>query len=241
MSRTIPDFTDEQRIELRGLGLCTEQIEQLRIAMAGNRLWLDRPPAKNDVKELLADVEKLSRKLVRGLKAIAVQRDKVHGAAHNLLEVSYWKERPEDDGATAARHILPRLEALAVAAREAVRALPQGQTRAYAFLQPIADIDRALTEGWRKTHGTSVRTSESELNVPLPELFPKRLRPSWSSTSKFRKVCDICYAMACVEGANPERAIKNYMMQSNRRKKAMLEALDWGIKAATRKPRTRGQ
>lgn len=224
---SLRNFTVAQRKRLELLGVIPEQVEHLRLACTVMPLWLQSPPARNEVRDILENVASLSSQLETRLQEIVKQRDRAHGYAHGLIEVRYWAARPGDGEPTASHHFLPRLKALTDAANQAAESLPKEQARRRASTSPIGRIQDALLQGWRDAHGTRVTTDNRPQKTP-PK-YPVKLRPSSSPTSAFLELCCICYEVSGVDEANPERAIKAYLRQTTQRRKDMLLALEKGL------------
>src|SRR6185312_9200630 len=112
-----PDFTPDHLHGLKRLGLCDEQVGELRTALIEVRRVLTKPAARNDIKKVLKDVEKFSTRLMDMLGEIAVPSNAACSEALGLIEERYWQgDRLNDDGPTSMHHLLPSLEALAKAA-----------------------------------------------------------------------------------------------------------------------------
>lgn len=225
------------------LGLCDEQIWELRFALVEVRRALRKPAARNDLSALLDDIADLADKLAHKLWAINAQTDASHGTALGLIEPEYWQgKRLEDDGPTVAHHLCPRLEALARAARIGREAIPNKPARhKVGDWRPIARIDAALSDGWARVHAPRVGRSEcpetvsdmiayAKANPPAPP-YPGALRPSSSPRCVFREIVGICYEAA---GGNPdpERALKAYVALVRKKQSEMLAVLYEGLAKA---------
>jgi len=241
-----PNFTPDQVRELRRLGLCDEQVGELRMALIEVSRTLFKRAGRNDVKAVLNDVQKLSTELIRLLGTIAAPPDAARGEALGRIEEGYWQgDRLHDDGPTSMHHVIPRLHALAAAARAGVVALPSAPTRSRnADPRPIARIRDALLFGWVKVHGPRVGTThghetlsdmvaDAKANPPAPP-FPKKLRPS--RVGAFSEIAGICYAAAGSE-YQPDAAIRNYLFAEKVQRSEMIKGFEQAIKDA--KPRRR--
>jgi hypothetical protein len=241
-----PDFTPDQVRELKSLGLCDEQVGELRTALIEVRRGLFKRAARNDVKVVLNDVEKLSTELMHLLGAIAAPPDAARAEALARIEEGYWQgERIHDDGPTSMHHLIPRLHALAAAARAGVVALPSVPTRHNsADPRPIRWIESALLDGWIKVHGPHVGTThgpetladmvaDAKANPPAPP-YPAEFSASRSPGSVFSRVAGICY-VAVGGNPDPDRAIRNYLEIERATFHEALVALEKGVKRATRK------
>lgn len=233
-----PDFTPNHVRDLKALGFCDEQVSELRKALLAVRQVLVKQPKNGETRDLLADVESLSARLLTKLIAIACTIDLEHAKAGALIETSYWKQRPHDQGNTAMIHLIPRLRALQEAALYGLAQVPAGQPvrQRSADPAPIERIDTALIYGWFLAHsdgpsysrGTRCEEAESAAAIqaqdrqPRPE-YPKVLRPSASPSSAFRIAVGICY-QAVGGNSDPERAIKEYMKRCRQHRTASVEA-----------------
>ncbi|MGS1013086.1 hypothetical protein ACVCL0_14225 [Rhodanobacter sp. UC4450_H17] len=245
---TRPDFTADQVRELKSLGLCDEQVGELRTALSVVRRTLFKPAARNAVKAVLKDVEKRSTELMQVLAAIAVPSDAARGEALGRIEEGYWQgDRMDDDGPTSMHHLIPRLHALAVAARDGVATMPSGPTRySSADPRPVNAIDRALLYGWTKAYGPRVGTTyghetladmvaDAKANPPAPP-YPAEFDASRSPGCVFSRVVGICYA-AVGGNPDPDRAIRNYLEIKRATFREAMEAFEEGVKSAARKPK----
>ena len=233
-----PDFTPDHVRELKALGVCDEQISELRKALLAVRRVFIRQPSNNDTRDILADVEKLTAKLLKKLESIALQIDSQHEKAGFLIDQSYYQQRTGDDGHTATLHLVPRLHALRTAAQNGLDQIPAKKPVRHRLADPapIERIHTALVTGWHQAHsdgpsysrGMPFEESESAVAIQKqnrrpPPAFPKRLRPSASAGSVFRDVVGICYR--AVDGtADPERAISEYMGVFNKRRAVNVKA-----------------
>ena len=233
-----PDFIPEHVRQLKTLGVCDEQISELRKALLTVRRAFIRQPSNNDTRDILADVEKLTAKLLKKLESIALQIDSPHDKAGSLIDQSYYQQRPDDDGHTAMLHLVPRLRALHTAARYGLDQIPTKESVRHRLADPapIKRIHTALITGWHQAHsdGPSYRRGmpceESESAVAIQKqdrrprpAYPKRLQPSTSAGCAFRKVVGICYV--AVNGtADPERAISEYVGEFKKRRDVKVKA-----------------
>ena len=173
-----------------------------------------------------------------------LQSDPEYRTVYALIETKYWQgEMLEEAGATVSQHLLPRLQALATAAREASETLPAKPARwRKADPRPIKRIMEALYAGWSKAKGTSVRRTPEyqtpeEAFVAIGQVrtnpFPKELRASSAPGSPFREIAGICYeAAGGGQDSDPERAIKAYMAESRSRTASLMKALEAGVAQA---------
>ncbi|HEY5780339.1 MAG TPA: hypothetical protein VIT66_00520 [Lysobacter sp.] len=235
---TLPDFTGDQRSELLRLGLCKEQVEELRRALVAVRSYVSPPAANNDTADLLREIEQLASDLARKLRALSNVADSAHHKAGSMIEEGYWTWRPEDDGATVPNLLCPRLDALTIAASEAGSSLPKGKAvrPTAGNPAPIRSIERALVRGWSKAHdpvvsnrtdpegGDEVTLSamvEEAKRDSLGKPYPRKLLPSVSVTSAFHQIVGICYAAGGYT-AFPKRALQEYVANRNRTRKEII-------------------
>jgi len=208
----LPEFTDEQCEELRKLGVYSEQIEQLRIALYEISACLIQPAASAAIRKYLDEVESLSRTLANRLARLSQPRDAAQHSAHNLLQLTYWERRVGEYGPTAAHVLAPPLTALADAAREALAKLPTiGGRPETISARSIRVIDDALRHGWAKHW-----RAQDTLAPAYPHKRKDSLLPSASPTSRFMQICQICYAAVGYDEANLERPIKAHMQMRKR-------------------------
>lgn len=233
-----PDFTPDHLRDLKALGVCDEQISELRKALLTVRHALVKPAANAATSALLADVESQSSDLLNKLHALSLGFDAEHNKACGLIETSYWEQRPDDTGPTAMHHLIPRLRALQVAAQYGLDQIPTAQPvrRRSADPAPVERIHSALVYGWSLGRagganycwGTRCEESASaaaipQSNAPQPQSYPQRLQPSTSPGCDFRTVVGICYE-AVGGNADPERAIRAYVRAFNKRHAASVKA-----------------
>lgn len=231
-----PDFTDDQRRELKKHGVCDEQVTELRYALWQIRRSLRKPSGNNVVATHLADIERLAIELSRKLRVGIVPE-----AAH-MVDVGYWAQRPMDDGHDVAAHLCPRLDTLTAVASAAIEALPKGEPvrKKTGNPRPIRLIDDALMRGWVKRHGPvavswtdpdgdeaaviAAMIEDAKANPP-GKPFPKEHCPSVSEGSAYREIVGICYAAAGYERF-PKRALEAHVKACNLDRKELLAGLD---------------
>lgn len=240
----LPDFTEPQRKRLRQLGVCAEQIAELRYALLTVQMVLAKPAANADVRSHLDEIEEQAAALVRKLCAMQLQSDPEYRTVYALIETKYWQgEMLEEAGATVSQHLLPRLQALATAAREASETLPAKPARwRKADPRPIKRIMEALYAGWSRAKGTGVRRTPdyqtpeeafAAIGQARTKPFPKELRASSATGSPFREIAGICYeAAGGGQDYDPERAIKAYMAESRALTASLMKALEAGVAQA---------
>lgn len=231
-----PDFTGDQKREMRRHGVCDEQIAELRHALGHIRQSLRKQSANNAVAAHLADIERLAIELSRKLRVGIVPE-----AAH-MIGVGYWAQRPMDDGHDVAAHLCPRLDTLTAVARAAIEALPEGEPvrKKTGNPRPIRLIDDALMRGWVKRHGPvamswtapdgdeaaviAAMIEDAKANPP-GKPFPKEHCPSVSEGSAYREIVGICYAAAGYKRF-PKRALEAHVKARNLDRKELLAVLD---------------
>lgn len=228
----LPDFTKDQRQRLANCGVLPEQIEQLRLALPVVKRALRAPAGRNVTKGVLTDVAKHANALAVLLTDMWNQVDAAHATALIEVEQRYWKARPDDIGPSSAHNVIPRLAALADAARDAMASLPKEQTRYRAAALPIKWIDDALLNGWIQAQGPrEVRIIDGvEYKAALPP-YPDAYHPHESKT--FVEIVAICYEAA---GAPPDyeplAAIRAYVRGRKRRFEEVRAAVTAAISAA---------
>lgn len=241
----LPEFSDSDRRRLSALGVVDAQVAHLRHACVHVWLHTRKPAARNDVAELLDDVSELADKLLNKLAAIGSRVSAAHASAHTLIELEYWKVRPDDSGPTSFHCLAPRIEALRDAARQGKQELPSSPSRhRSASPYPVGKIAEALQTGWREAYGSSAHSVRYEggrevyPKERMGKRYPRALIPSAADGSAFRAIVGICYEAM---GGNPDpvAAIKNYLKAERASHAEPLAALEVGIaEANTRRHRT---
>jgi hypothetical protein len=236
-----PQFTAEQRKRLEQLNVLPEQIGELHHALSMVKLTLYPRATLTAVRALLTSVESHAEALMVALGKMATQFDSAHTESFGLIEEAYWNIRREDerqndsatkympvhddDGATLAHHLIPRLSALAQAANLGLAKKGAKPTRhRTASPQPIRWIESALLRGWNQAHGSRVvhgRSAEEfeekmeamRKTPPMPP-YPRNFRPSDKEGCAFREIVSICYEAAGAPSEHdPLRAIRSYLKQ----------------------------
>lgn len=248
-----PRFTAEQRKRLEQLNVLPEQIEQLRHALSMVKLTLYQRATLTAVRALLTSVESHAEALMVVLSKMATQFDSAHAESFGFVEEAYWNIRREDerqngsatkhmpvhddDGATSAHHLIPRLSALARAARLGLAAKGAKPTRhRTASPQPIRWIEGALLRGWNLAHGSSVVHGKSAeefeekmaamRKAPSRPPYPGDFRPSDKEGCAFREIVSICYEAAGAPSEHdPLRAIRSYVKQRSEQRKGDRAAM----------------
>lgn len=236
-----PDFTAEQRARLQSVAVLPEQIEQLRHALMMVKLTLSPRATLTNIRMVLSSVENHAEALIDVLGKMATQIDSAHAESFGVVEEAYWDIRREDadrggtasnlgvqddDGATLAHHLIPRLSALARAASIGLAAKGANKPTRHrtASPQPIHWIESALLRGWNQAHGSSVVHAKSaeEFEEKMEALqkgpsrppYPSKFRPSDREGCAFREIVSICYEAAGAPNEHhPLRAIRSYLKQ----------------------------
>ncbi len=194
-----PDFNEDQRNGLLRLGVSSEQVKQLRIALPFIRSHVVGKAKPKDVGDRLLEIERLAAELSRKLLPV----DDEHTQAIAMLDSHLWL----DDGASESgigEHIsrvyLPRLQKLAQAAkatRDEVGPARLGRPNS-ATPKSVQAVDRALRMGWLMAHQSD--------DAP----YPPCLEVSKNENSKFYGIACLCFE-AAGGNPNPERAIRAFL------------------------------
>lgn len=231
---TYPDFTDAQRQRLKKLGVLPQQVEQLRHALVEVKRVLRPPPGRTATAKVLADVTTHADALATLLANMWNQTDTARAAAMIEIEERYWKMRPDDIGPSSAHNVIPRLEALANAARDAIAAMPKDQARhRTASGRPIRWIDHALLAGWIDAQGPrEVRVIDGmEFKAALPP-YPDEFHPHESE--QFIGIAAVCYeAAGAPRDYEPLAAIRAYVRTRKRQHDESLVVITEAIRTAT--------
>src|SRR6185437_14018026 len=218
----LPNFTAGQRKRLVNLGVLPEQIEQLRVLLPTVKRVLQAPPGRNATMKVLDGLSK-------------------HAAAMIEVEQRYWKARPDDIGPSSAHNVIPRLTALADAARDAAAFMPPDQARRRTGSgRPIRWIDEALQSGWAVAQGQrEVRIVDGmEFKAGLPP-YPDKFHPHESG--KFIEIVAVCYeAAGAPPNFEPLAAIRAYVRGRKRQRDESLAVTTEAIRTAptVRKPQS---
>lgn len=188
--------------DLRDAGASAAQIEELRGAVLGLYVRLQRQSATNDEKEVLAQTIKSFGGSAALLRKLANPPDKAHAGVAIRLEPTHWRQHPKDDAPAAL------LDAMATRAREELSALTKPARHKTGDPAPIGWIDDALRRGWG--HAPQYGWAET---------YPDSLRPHMSDGSRFWKIVGICYEAAGYGEKFPERALQAYVRQQHARGK----------------------
>jgi len=229
-----PDFTVDQRQQLAKRGVLPEQVEQLRYALVEVKRVLRPPPGRTATAKILMDVTKHADALAVLLADMWNQTDAAHAAAMVEIEERYWKSRPDDIGPSSADNVIPRLDALADAAREAIASMPRDQARHRAASgKPIMWIDHALLEGWIRAQGPrEVRVIDGmEFKAALPP-YPDEFHPHESE--QFIGIAAVCYeAAGAPRDYEPLAAIRAYVRERKSQDDELLSGFTEAIRTAT--------
>ncbi|MBS0456757.1 MAG: hypothetical protein JSS44_05445 [Proteobacteria bacterium] len=200
-----PDFTPAQRIALRRLGVTDAQVQCLCNILPELRFPTQPGAAHNDVRRILAEVDKHARALSRNLATLAAGIDAAHAQAHEALRPHLWNlpRMKDETGHTVADWLCWRLDATANAAQMASADIPRGKAARHRTANPraIEIVAEALVAGWLQDHPPG-RVWE----------FPSEFAVSDNETSTFRQVIRIVFAAAGARNADPLRAIRTRNM-----------------------------
>jgi len=237
----LPNFTAGQRKRLVNLGVLPEQIEQLRVLLPTVKRVLQPPPGRNATMKVLDGLSKHADALAALLAKMWNQTDTAHAAAMIEVEQRYWKARPDDIGPSSAHNVIPRLTALADAARDAAAFMPPDQARRRTGSgRPIRWIDEALQSGWAVAQGQrEVRIVDGmEFKAGLPP-YPDKFHPHESG--KFIEIVAVCYeAAGAPPNFEPLAAIRAYVRGRKRQRDESLAVTTEAIRTAptVRKPQS---
>ena len=222
-----PKFSQADLKLLHRIGVSENQIKHLEHALLYVRMFIGKRPKRSETIEHLKEIERLASQLSRKLGALVSNPEPEYGYAHTLLEPHYWDNvvRQHDEGPTASHHLIPRLDAIAGAAKAGRADVPAGQTR-----QSVADpraiqwIKDALLDGW-------IVDQNVEEGRALPP-YPSEWTVSKGEQTPFRRVAGLCFRVAGGNG-NPIRAIEAYMAINRRNWNELYAAFEDGEEAAT--------
>lgn len=190
-------FSKHQRDELQSLGVCATAIDCIEVeALPTARLFLKRPPRKNDVRAELHDLH----------KALAGAHDAIERLLNATHAVPHLKAAAAVLTAAQGRHIMGGIrlneasKALAVSIKlvsDGLEQMPPGPLRhRSADPFPVELIHDALQKGEFSETG---------------DVESLGIWPSASPTSPFRRLIGICYEAIGAQHADPERAVKAYV------------------------------
>lgn len=229
----LPDFSAGQRKQLARIGVLPEQIEQLRHALIEIKRVLRPLPGRNAAVKVLTDVTRHADALAVLLANMWNQTDAAHALAMVEVEQRYWKARPDDIGPSSAHNVVPRLAALADAARDALRAMPKAQTRHRTGSgKPIRWIDDALLSGWIDAQGPrEVRIIDGmEFKAALPP-YPDKFYAHESE--QFIGIVAVCYeAAGAPRDYEPLAAIRAYVRSRKRQHDEPLARITEALRTA---------
>lgn len=214
-----PEFSETHKSDLKRLGVSPPQLKALRQALLIVREVTSRAPPNADVREILAANVTHSKALAQALR-VSTSRPEASAAAAAMVGARYWRDpRVAHTGPSVAAYLVPLLDALTDAARDALRSVPKNPVR-HKSADPVTieTIANALAYGWEESQTADAHSATRE---PLPKEF----RPNWSKESTFAKIASICFD-AVGGNTDPERAIKAYMYKVRKKRAATLDGLD---------------
>jgi hypothetical protein len=226
-----PRFSTDQIARLRRLNLREEQIAALCEMLISIRTILTIVGTQARVGDVRDELTRLHDAFVGSRKSVERMRGPIGLSAlleaRARLEVAEY-ERAEPPG-SLDRAYDAISEALALV-DAAISELPKKPTRhRTADPRPVQMIANALAQGWAASH----------LGKEMPPLPCEHL-PRADDRSAFSQAVGICYEAAGNNNANPERAIKGYIAQRNKRRETRRTTKIVTLKRRTRKlPRGR--
>ena len=213
-------FSDEHRSELGGaLELLPAQIAGLEsIALPLIKAFLRKPPARNDVRDLLqdtADSLRSAKAAIEKLLASGSIPNRTAGSAGDAAMARVMLASYELGGAGDVLDLtLPAIGSAILVVEKASSALPKKPVRHPAASHyPIGFIDEALLSGFLKAHNHWHGTMGSGSATPLP---PYLVTASCAEGSNYRRIVEICYEAAGHGAGSRERAIKSFIRSKKR-------------------------
>ncbi len=214
---TSPVFSEDQRHDLRALGVLDRQLERLETeALPGCIALLSASPTMTDVRTELDTLAANIRATHAQLARMARNHDV--GAADREALARFYGEMSDDDICPEDRSdpsaLLRQLDNALRAAERALSSLPQQQRRyAAASPAPIRRIDEALKRGWADANYTIRLGDEPVTSRAIPEPYP--FPPSRNGA--FADVIRICYEVVLgIRDADPARAVRAYVDEVRR-------------------------
>ena len=208
-------FSDVHRFELCGaLELLPAQIADLEsIALPSIQAFLRKPPARNEVRDLLeetADALRSAKAAIEKLLASGSIADRnagsPGGAAMARMLLASFELGADGDVLDLA---LPSIGSAILVVKKASNALPEKPVRHLAASPyPIGLIDQALLSGFLKAHNHWPGTTGTGSATPLP---PYLVSASYAEGSNYRRIVEICYEAAGFGVGSRERAIKAFI------------------------------
>lgn len=248
---TLPDFSVDDRRKLSRLGVCPEQIEELRFALIWVRLVLRPPAGKNATKAHLTEIRDAATALHKKLGVLYRMPGADYQHAAELLDALRIVDDADDPTASISDLVLPRLTMLLEATAYGLRELAeQGPARhRTGDPRPVARIETALVKGWVTAHGPiaeriTARTKgtgdlardeaamEEEVTRQIAQTsrtrpakpYPKKLQPS---SQEFKEVVRVVYAAAGY--GEPKRAIEKFVALWNASRAGAAAAMQKAI------------
>lgn len=234
-----PDFSEIQRKTLQDLGVCEEQIQELRKALLTVRSAVQPKAARNEVLEQLDAVIDLADALDAKLRALQTTPAISHQSALQRIEQEFWQRAGDLSGPNVHSAISPLLELLAGSARSAKAGLPEVATRhSVSDPRPIIRIEEALYSGWLKRHGPFAESwvqpeggekaevaamAEAAKRARAAPPYPREFKASVSEGTYFREIVALCYE-AVGYPRFPKRALEAFVKRENAQRKELRDA-----------------
>ncbi len=260
-----PDFSDGDRQELRQLGLCAEQVEELRFAITWVRLCISPPASTNKTKEHLLEIKSAAKSLRSKLDALERMPASDYQYAAELLDERgvIVPEGREDLGLHYSDGLRPHLENLLDSTDYALQLLStRGPARSRTGdPRPIKRIETALITGWAKAHGpVAVHVRATVKGTGDPDRDDARLEkkvmdglkkveastpgkpyPSelLTSSQAFKDVVRVVYRAAGYTKGEPKRAIENFIADANRGRREVVAGMTQALDALAAKSKRR--
>lgn len=240
------NFNENQKNELKTLGVLDAQIVELEKVLPTCRAWTADAPPMQDVLDELMDFSKAINgahdsivKMSQAGKTIPARFE-----AQQRIEVAYSDIAIPLGGYDGADQLLKRAQEALIAVQEvvanALQNLPRTQRRSYAAnTRAIEWIDNALTLTFANQHypvssGEYDPADTSALQMPTPPP-PYPFPVSSGVTRPFRIIAGICYQVITGKpDVDPERAIKTYLKQRKTRDEKQRAAMNISMDSAAR-------
>lgn len=233
-----PVFTADQRCTLVRHGLLPEQIEQLQCSLTSIRGWLMKPPPLSKIR---AHIRTISKPLAKSCEELG----KLESAAYaefgpngpSIECIVPPHVRKSESVLLNAVDVLAAWELLGIETASELRRLAEKVSGIDAQLtrranskgqrviswRPIAVIQNALFEGWRKHQqlagrGKVRRNDDVVPPNPLPRYEPLTV----SNSGAFGEIAQVCFE-ALGKYSSPERAIRSYQNWMDTKQRLRIE------------------